>query len=146
MKFIISIIFLISIVFSNLNSKVIGDEWQTWGKNEKEVFLNGFYSSLHTLNKYLEDAIKFDSAGDPYWEKPFVLVMYEQNLKEFSSIKIGPYMSEIIDRLDAFYQKQENIDIPVIEAIRIICLRADGQIERADWFVLQNRRNIRTNQ
>ena len=145
MKFFISIIFLFSTIFSNVNNDIIGNDWQVWKKSEKDTFLKGFFSSQYTLNQHLEDAIKYDSAGDPYWQKPFVLVMYEQNLKEFSSIKIGLNILEMTDRLDAFYQNQENISIPVIEAIRIICLRADGKIERADWFLLQNRRNIGSN-
>ena len=49
------------------------------------------------------------------------------------------------DRLGAFYENTENVKIPVIEAIRIICLRADGENERAEWFVMQSRRNIGEN-
>ena len=145
MRLIIPIIFLINLIFSNFNNNIIGEDWKVFQKSEKEMFLKGFFSSQYTLNEHLENAIKYDSAGDPYWQKPFVLVMYEQNLKEFSSINIGLNIIEISDRLDAFYQNQENINISIVEGIRIICLRADGQIERADWFVLQNRRNTKLN-
>jgi len=142
MKLFFSILFLISSIYSNVNNEINGEDWNNWKHGEKEVFLKGFYSSQFTLNNHLEKAIKYDSAGDPYWQKPFVLVMYEQNLKEFMSVKVGINVPEMSDRLGAFYENIENIKIPVIEAIRIICLRADGENERAEWFVMQSRRNI----
>ena len=145
MKFIILIIVLFSSIFSNVNNEINGNDWQMWKQGEKEVFLKGFYSSHFTLNSHLENAIKYDSAGDPYWQKPFVLVMYEQNLKEFMSVKIGLNVPEMSNRLVAFYENVENMKIPVIDAIRIICLRADGENERAEWFVMQSRRNIGAN-
>ena len=71
---------------------------------------------------------------------PFVIVMYEENLKEFTSEKIGINVDELSSRLDAFFQENENKNISIMESIRIISLRADGDTERADWFLLQNRR------
>jgi hypothetical protein len=143
-QFYMSLI-IFSMIFSGINNDINGNDWQEWKSGEKEVFLKGFYSSQFTLNNHLEDAIKYDSAGDPYWQKPFSVVMYEQNLKEFMSVKIGLNVAEMSNRIGAFYGNFENKRIPIIEAIRIICLRADGNIERADWFVLQNRRNIGAN-
>ena len=137
--------FLTIILLFNLSSATnfesTGNNWISMKKNEKLFFLEGFFVSQITLNKYLQDAIKYDSSGDPYWQKPFVLVMYEQNLKEFSSSKIGTNTTKISDYLDAFYQDSQNIKIPIVEAIRIISLRADGNNERADWFILKNLQN-----
>ena len=137
--------FLTIILLFNLSSATnfesTGNNWISMKKNEKLFFLEGFFVSQITLNKYLQDAIKYDSSGDPYWQKPFVLVMYEQNLKEFSSSKIGINTIKISDYLDAFYQDSKNIKIPIVEAIRIISLRADGNNERADWFILKNLQN-----
>ena len=137
--------FLTIILLFNLSSATnfesTGNNWISMEKNEKLFFLEGFFVSQITLNKYLQDAIKYDSSGDPYWQKPFVLVMYEQNLKEFSSSKIGINTIKISDYLDAFYQDSQNIKIPIVEAIRIISLRADGNNERADWFILKNLQN-----
>ena len=137
--------FLIIILLFNLTSATnfesTGNNWISMKKNEKLLFLEGFFVSQITLNKYLQDAVKYDSSGDPYWQKPFVLVMYEQNLKEFSSSKIGIDTIKISDYLDAFYQDSQNMKIPLVEAIRIISLRADGNIERADWFTLKNLQN-----
>ena len=137
--------FLTIILLFNLSSATnfesTGNNWISMKKNEKLFFLEGFFVSQITLNKYLQDAIKYDSSGDPYWQKPFVLVMYEQNLKEFSSSKIGINTIKISDYLDAFYQDSQNIKIPIVEAIRIISLRADGNNERAGWFILKNLQN-----
>ena len=110
-----------------------------------KVFLKGFYSSQLILNNHLKNAIQYESDGDPYWKKPFVLVIYEQNMKEFTSVKIGINTDELSDRLDAFYGELDNKIITVIEAIRIVCLRADGDNERADWLVLKSRRNAEDN-
>ena len=66
-------------------------------------------------------------------------------MKEFTSVKIGINTGELSGRLDAFYGDSDNKIIAVMEAIRIICLRADGNIDRADWFVLQSRRNAGDN-
>ena len=136
-KNIILLIIINSFVFSEIN----GNTWENWSKIEKDSFLKGFYSSQRTLNNHLKNAIKFDSSGDPYWQKPFVLVMYEENLKEFVSVKMGINIDELGIRLDEFYSDSQNEIIPVIESIRIICLRADGDNERAEWFILQSLKN-----
>ena len=144
-KRIITLLFLCGFVFSGINNDINGNVWANWSNGEKDSFLKGFYSSQLTLNNHLKNAIQYDSSGDPYWKKPFVLVMYEQNMKEFTSVKMGINIGELGGRLDAFYGDSDNKIIAVIEAIRIICLRADGDIERADWFVLQSRRNAGDN-
>ena len=144
-KRIITLLLLCGFVFSEINNDINGNVWANWSNSEKDSFLKGFYSSQLTLNNHLKNAIQYESAGDPYWKKPFVLVMYEQNMKEFTSVKMGINTYELSDRLDAFYGDLDNKIIAVIEAIRIICLRADGDNERADWFVLQSRRNAGNN-
>ena len=144
-KRIITLLLLCGFVFSGINNDINGNVWANWSNSEKDSFLKGFYSSQLTLNNHLKNAIQYDSAGDPYWKKPFVLVMYEQNMKEFTSVKMGINTYELSGRLDAFYGDSDNKIIAVMEAIRIICLRADGDIERADWFVLLSRRNAGDN-
>ena len=144
-KRIITLLLLCGFVFSGINNDINGNVWANWSNGEKDSFLKGFYSSQLTLNNHLKNAIQYDSAGDPYWQKPFVLVMYEQNMKEFISVKMGINIVELGGRLDAFYGDSDNKIIAVMEAIRIICLRADGDIERADWFVLKSRRNAGDN-
>lgn len=140
------ILFIITgFVFSGFNNNLSGNDWGNWSKNEKSTFLKGFYSSQLTLNNHLKNAIKYESAGDPYWQKPFVIVMYEQNLKEFTSIKMGINIDELSGRLDAFFQDVENKNISIMESIRIISLRVEGDIERSDWFLLQSRRNAGDN-
>ena len=71
--------------------------------------------------------------------------MYEQNMKEFTSVKMGINIDELSGRLDAFFQDVDNKNISIMESIRIISLRAEGDIERADWFLLQSRRNAGDN-
>ena len=144
-KRIITLLFLCGFVFSGINNDINGNVWANWSNGEKDSFLKGFYSSQLILNNHLKNAIQYDSGGDPYWEKPFVLVIYEQNMKEFTSVKMGINTGELSGRLDAFYGDSDNKIIEVIEAIRIVCLRADGDNERADWFVLQSRRDARDN-
>ena len=144
-KRIITLLFLWGFVFSGINNDINGNVLANWSNCEKDSFLKGFYSSQLALNNHLKNAIQYDSAGDPYWKKPFVLVMYEQYMKEFTSVKMGINIVELGGRLDAFYGDSDNKIIAVMEAIRIICLRADGNIDRADWFVLQSRRNAGDN-
>ena len=144
-KRIITLLLLCGFVFSGINNDINGNVWANWSNGEKDSFLKGFYSSQLALNNHLKNAIQYDSEGDPYWKKPFVLVIYEQNMKEFTSVNMGINIGELIGRLNAFYGDSENKIIAVMEAIRIICLRADGDIERADWFVLQSRRNAGDN-
>ena len=136
---------LFMLIFLNamdFNNNFSGYIWSEWSDVKKESFLSGFLSSQLILDQHLKEAVRYDKAGNPYWQKPFVIVMYEKDLSEYSSVKVGFDFKELKNRIDMFYDEEKNLSILLVDAIRIVCLRADGDIERADWFVFQSRQKI----
>ena len=102
---------LFMLIFLNamdFNNNFSGYIWSEWSDVKKESFLSGFLSSQLILNQHLKEAVRYDKAGNPYWQKPFVLVMYEENLKEFISVKMGINIDELGVRLDEFYSDSQN--------------------------------------
>lgn len=123
----------------DFNTNFSGHTWSEWDETKKDSFISGFLSSQVILDQHLKEVIRYDKAGNPYWQKPFVVVMYEKDLSEYTSVKVGFDVPELRHRIDVFYDEDTNLSILVADAIRIVCLRADGDIERADWFVFQSR-------
>lgn len=139
MRFLFIFSMVITLNAVDFNTNFSGHTWSEWNEMKKESFLSGFFSSQVILDQHLKEAIRYDKAGNPYWQKPFVVVMYERDLTEYSSVKVGFDVSEFRSRIDMFYEEDSNLLILLADAIRIVCLRADGEIERADWFVFQGR-------
>ena len=58
-------------------------------------------------------------------------------INEHRSKKAGYDVSVIAKALDAFYSNYDNIQIPLLEALRIVSLAQDSKTEKADLYLLK---------
>ena len=57
--------------------------------------------------------------------------------------KAGYQVNLIAQALDAFYSNYDNTAIPLLEAVRIVSLAQDEEIEKADLYLLKAQKRYR---
>ena len=90
--------------------------------------------------KQLDRIKKIVSKVNDYEEQ--ISKLSEQDLKKITqeidqAKKAGYDVSVIAKALDAFYSNYDNIQIPLLEALRIVSLAQDSKTEKADLYLLK---------
>ncbi|UCD38633.1 MAG: hypothetical protein JSW54_03900 [Fidelibacterota bacterium] len=119
---------------------ITGKTWTHWDDSRKTVYLMGFYAGFRADGGIFRQAEKDHPLQQPIERNPASVDRYKVERREYYSRKLKYDFKMIRQLVDVFYTDPDNLLIPVPEAIRIIVLRADGNIERSEFLLLRERR------
>ena len=111
--------------------------WESLEMKEKVAFINGVYATGAKLKYHHKQEINKQYNQNPGWVEPYFVERFYEIINEHRSKKTGYDVSVIAKVLDAFYSNYDNMQIPLLEALRIVSLAQDGKTEKADLYLLK---------
>ena len=74
---------------------------------------------------------------DDNWVEPYYIERYYDITDEYLAKEVGYNIKIIALHLDAFYTNSDNLNIPIMEALRIVSLMQDGEQKTANFRLLK---------
>ena len=141
MKLFLIISILVQILFSQVELKESPSSfWISLSNKEKISFINGTYSALSVLKKKHKDEVAKQYLHDKNWIQPYYIDRYYSIIDEYHSEQVGYDLKIIALHMDALYANSDNLNIPIMEAIKVVSLMQDGDREKANLRLLQLQR------
>ena len=141
MKLFLIIFILVQLSFSQSEIKQSPSSfWISLSNKEKISFINGTYSALSVLKKKHKDEVAKQYLHDKNWIQPYYIDRYYSIIDEYHSEQVGYDLKIIALHMDALYANSDNLNIPIIEAIKVVSLMQDGDREKANLRLLQLQR------
>ena len=142
MKTIIySILLSVNLLIGQAQSTKLPSEfWSSLSLKEKISFVNGAYSALSVLKKKHKEEVAKQYLNDRNWIEPYYIERYYSLIDEYSSEFVGYDLQLITMHMDALYTNSDNINIPVLEAMKVVSLIQDGKRKKANLRLLQLQR------
>ena len=141
MKLFLIIFLLVQISFSQSEVKQSPSSfWISLSNKEKISFINGTYSALSVLKKKHKDEVAKQYLHDKNWIQPYYIDRYYSIIDEYHSEQVGYDLKIIALHMDALYANSDNLNIPIMEAIKVVSLMQDGDREKANLRLLQLQR------
>ena len=141
MKLFLIIFILVRISFSQSEIKQSPSSfWISLSNKEKISFINGTYSALSVLKKKHKDEVAKQYLHDKNWIQPYYIDRYYSIIDEYHSEQVGYDLKIIAMHMDALYANSDNLNIPILEAIKVVSLMQDGDREKANLRLLQLQR------
>jgi len=141
MKLFSIIFILVQISFSQSEIKQSPSSfWISLSNKEKISFINGAYSALSVLKKKHKDEVAKQYLHDKNWIQPYYIDRYYSIIDEYHSEQVGYDLKIIALHMDALYANSDNLNIPIMEAIKVVSLMQDGDREKANLRLLQLQR------
>ena len=141
MKLFLIISILVQVLFSQVELKQSPSSfWMSLSKKEKISFINGTYSALSVLKKKHKDEVAKQYLHDKNWIQPYYIDRYYSIIDEYHSEQVGYDLKIIALHMDALYANSDNLNIPIMEAIKVVSLMQDGDREKANLRLLQLQR------
>ena len=141
MKLFLIIFLLVQISFSQSEIKQSPSSfWISLSNKEKISFINGTYSALSVLKKKHKDEVAKQYLHDKNWIQPYYIDRYYSIIDEYHSEQVGYDLKIIALHMDALYANSDNLNIPIMEAIKVVSLIQDGDREKANLRLLQLQR------
>ena len=141
MKLFLIIFLLVQISFSQSEVKQSPSSfWISLSNKEKISFINGAYSALSVLKKKHKDEVAKQYLHDKNWIQPYYIDRYYSIIDEYHSEQVGYDLKIIALHMDALYANSDNLNIPIMEAIKVVSLMQDGDREKANLRLLQLQR------
>ena len=142
MKTIIySILLSVNLLIGQAQStKSPSEFWSSLSLKEKISFVNGAYSALSVLKKKHNEEVAKQYLNDRNWIEPYYIERYYSLIDEYSSEFVGYDLQLITMHMDALYTNSDNINIPLLEAMRVVSLIQDGKRKKANLRLLQLQR------
>ena len=141
MKLFLIIFIVVQISFSQSEIKQSPSNfWISLSNKEKISFINGTYSALSVLKKKHKDEVAKQYLHDKNWIQPYYIDRYYSIIDEYYSEQVGYDLKIIALHMDALYANSDNLNIPIMEAIKVVSLMQDGDREKANLRLLQLQR------
>ena len=141
MKLFLIIFILVQVSFSQVELKQSPSSfWISLSNKEKISFINGTYSALSVLKKKHKDEVAKQYLHDKNWIQPYYIDRYYSIIDEYHSEQVGYDLKIIALHMDALYANSDNLNIPIMEAIKVVSLMQDGDREKANLRLLQLQR------
>jgi len=122
------------------STKSPSEFWSSLSLKEKISFVNGAYSALSVLKKKHKEEVAKQYLNDRNWIEPYYIERYYSLIDEYSSEFVGYDLKLITMHMDALYTNSDNINIPVLEAMKVVSLMQDGKRKKANLRLLQLQR------
>ena len=141
MKLFLIIFILVRLSFSQSEIKQSPSSfWISLSNKEKISFINGTYSALSVLKKKHKDEVAKQYLHDENWIQPYYIDRYYSIIDEYHSEQVGYDLKIIALHMDALYANSDNLNIPIMEAIKVVSLMQDGDRKKANLRLLQLQR------
>jgi len=138
---IYSILLSVNLLIGQAQStKSPSEFWFSLSSKEKISFINGAYSALSVLKKKHKEEVAKQYLNDRNWIEPYYIERYYSLIDEYSSEFVGYDLQLITMHMDALYTNSDNINIPVLEAMKVVSLIQDGKRKKANLRLLQLQR------
>ena len=111
--------------------------WIGYTQKEKIAFINGVYGTVSKLKSHHKTEVKKQYMHDDNWVEPYYIERFYQISDEYLANEIGYNLKIIALHMDAFYSNSDNLNIPVMEALRIVSLMQDGENRTANTRLLR---------
>jgi len=111
--------------------------WIRYTQKEKIAFINGVYGTVAKLKSHHKTEVKKQYMHDDNWVEPYYIERFYQISDEYLANEIGYNLKIIALHMDAFYSNSDNLNIPVMEALRIVSLMQDGENRTANTRLLR---------
>ena len=131
------IVFITVITFSNAQNSTPADFWIAYGQEEKVAFINGAYGTVSKLKAHHRSEVRKQYMHDDNWVEPYYIERFYEIADEYLANEIGYNLKIIALHMDAFYSNSDNVNIPVMEALRIVSLMQDGESRTANSRLLR---------
>lgn len=122
------------------NIKSPSEFWFSLSSKEKISFINGAYSALSVLKKKHKEEVAKQYLNDKNWIEPYYIERYYSLIDEYFSEAVGYDLQLITMHMDALYTNSDNINIPILEAMKVVSLIQDGNRKKANLRLLQLQR------
>ena len=111
--------------------------WIEYAQEEKIAFINGAYGTVAKLKAHHKTEVRKQYMHDDNWVEPYYIERFYQIADEYLANEIGYNLKIIALHMDAFYSNSDNLNIPVMEALRIVSLMQDGENRTANTRLLR---------
>ena len=122
------------------STKSPSEFWFSLSSKEKISFINGAYSALSVLKKKHKEEVAKQYLNDRNWIEPYYIERYYSLIDEYSSEFVGYDLQLITMHMDALYTNSDNMNIPVLEAMKVVSLIQDSKRKKANLRLLQLQR------
>ena len=111
--------------------------WKSYSQEEKIAFINGAYGTVSKLKAHHKSEVRKQYMHDDNWVEPYYIERFYQIADEYLANEIGYNLKIVALHIDAFYSNSDNVNIPVMEALRIVSLMQDGYNKTANSRLLR---------
>ena len=111
--------------------------WKSYSQEEKISFINGAYGAMSRLKSHHQSEVRKQFLHDDNWVEPYYIERFYDIADEYLSHEVGYNIKIIAMHLDAFYTNSDNLNIPVMEALRVVSLMQDGEQKIANARLLR---------
>ena len=111
--------------------------WIGYTQEEKIAFINGAYGTVAKLKAHHKTEVRKQYMHDDNWVEPYYIERFYQIADEYLANEVGYNLKIIALHMDAFYSNSDNLNIPVMEALRIVSLMQDGENRIANTRLLR---------
>ena len=111
--------------------------WIGYTQEEKIAFINGAYGTVAKLKAHHKTEVRKQYIHDDNWVEPYYIERFYQIADEYLANEVGYNLKIIALHMDAFYSNSDNLNIPVMEALRIVSLMQDGENRTANTRLLR---------
>ena len=134
MKYILSLILLTSVWAQDSTP---ADFWNDYSQEEKIAFINGAYGAIAKLKSHHRAEVRKQFLHKINWVEPYYIERFYEITDEYRSQEVGYNLKIIALHMDAFYSNSDNLNIPVMEALRVVSLMQDGEQKKANVRLLR---------
>ena len=134
MKYILSLILLTSVWAQDSTP---ADFWNDYSLEEKIAFINGAYGAIAKLKSHHRAEVRKQFLHKNNWVEPYYIERFYEITDEYRSQEVGYNLKIIALHMDAFYSNSDNLNIPVMEALRVVSLMQDGEQKKANVRLLR---------
>ena len=129
--------FLLFFTVIHSQSEAPADYWMKLIQGEKVAFVNGAYGGVARMKLHHEREVQKQYMKDPYWIQPYYINRFYDIVDEHISQDVTYDLNIVAGHIDALYANYDNRNIPLIEAIRIVSVSQDGELQKADLILLR---------
>ena len=133
----IILIWFLTLTTTYGQSSTPAEFWIGYTQKEKIAFINGVYGTVAKLKSHHKTEVKKQYMHDDNWVEPYYIERFYQISDEYLANDIGYNLKIIALHMDAFYSNSDNLNIPVMEALRIVSLMQDGENRTANTRLLR---------
>ena len=113
------------------------DFWKGYSQEEKIAFINGAYGAIAKLKTHHKAEVRKQFLHDKNWVEPYYIERIYEIADEYRSHEVGYNLKILALHMDAFYSNSDNLNIPVMEALRVVSLMQDGEQKKANVRLLR---------